>query len=82
VISLIARGESLPSIARSLHDAAITRLMGLITRVGAEPEVVFSGGVALNPCMVKLLGEKLGLPLRIPEYPQFVGALGAALAAR
>jgi (R)-2-hydroxyacyl-CoA dehydratese activating ATPase len=81
VISLIAGGESLPSIARSLHDAAITRLMGLISRVGVEPEVVFSGGVALNPCMVKLLSEKLGLPLRISDEPQLVGALGAALAA-
>jgi activator of 2-hydroxyglutaryl-CoA dehydratase len=30
---------------------------------------------------VRLLGERLGVDLRVPEGPQLVGALGAALRA-
>jgi predicted CoA-substrate-specific enzyme activase len=81
VISLIARGETAPSIARGLHRSVVSRLSALVGRVGCVPEVVFSGGVALNPCIVELLQELLGCPLRVPEAPQIVGALGAALAA-
>ena len=81
VISLIARGETAPSIARGLHRSVVSRLSSLVGRVGCVPEVVFSGGVALNPCIRELLQELLGCPLRVPEAPQIVGALGAALAA-
>jgi predicted CoA-substrate-specific enzyme activase len=81
VISLIARGETAPSIARGLHRSVVSRLSALVGRVGCVPEVVFSGGVALNPCVRELLQELLGCQLRVPEVPQIVGALGAALAA-
>jgi predicted CoA-substrate-specific enzyme activase len=81
VISLIARGETAPSIARGLHRSVVSRLSALVGRVGCTPEVVFSGGVALNPCIRELLQELLGYPLQVPETPQIVGALGAAHAA-
>lgn len=81
VISLIARGETAASIARGLHRSVVARLSALVGRVGGAPEVVFSGGVALNPCIRELLQELLGCPLQVPETPQIVGALGAALAA-
>lgn len=81
VVSLIARGETAPSIARGLHRSVVSRLSALVGRVGCVPEVVFSGGVALNLCIRELLQEVLGCPLRVPETPQIVGALGAALAA-
>jgi (R)-2-hydroxyacyl-CoA dehydratese activating ATPase len=43
---------------------------------------VFAGGGALNPCLRQLLSQKLGVELTVPEEPQVVGALGAALVAR
>jgi len=79
VITLLAKGESAASIALGLHRSILNRLHSLLGRVGVEPEVVFAGGVARNPCMVALLQERLQTPLRIPEQPQHVGALGAAL---
>ena len=79
VTGLIARGTSRPQIARGLHEAICDRAASLLKRVGLEREVVFAGGVARNPCLKSLLEEKLGLPLLIPEDPQIVGALGAAL---
>jgi activator of 2-hydroxyglutaryl-CoA dehydratase len=43
---------------------------------------VFAGGGALNACLERLLSKKLGVELTVPEQPQIVGALGAALVAR
>ena len=40
-----------------------------------------AGGVALNPCLVGLLSEKLGRSVVVPDDPQIVTAVGAALAA-
>jgi (R)-2-hydroxyacyl-CoA dehydratese activating ATPase len=79
VITLLAKGESADSIALGLHRSILNRLYSLLGRVGVEPEVVFAGGVARNPCMIALLQERLQTRLRIPEQPQHVGALGAAL---
>ena len=45
-----------------------------------EDDLVFVGGVALNPCIQKLLERSVGRPVLIPEYPQITGALGCALA--
>jgi predicted CoA-substrate-specific enzyme activase len=79
VTGLIARGTPRPEIARGLHEAICDRATALLKRVGIEREVVFAGGVARNPCLTALLEERLGLPILIPENPQIVGALGAAL---
>jgi predicted CoA-substrate-specific enzyme activase len=81
VISLIARGSDRPSIARGLHESIVSRLLALVGRVGAEPEVVLTGGVALNVCFRTLLESRLGTAVRVPEQPQLAGALGAALSA-
>jgi predicted CoA-substrate-specific enzyme activase len=81
VISLIAGGESKQSIALGLHESIISRLLALVGRVGVESPVVLTGGVARNPCIRALLERRLGVPLLVPEEPQIVGALGAALSA-
>ena len=81
VTSLIAKGQSRREIARGLHTSVIRRAAGMINRVSAAGGIVFTGGVAKNPCMGALLAEKLGRAILTPEDPQLVGALGAALLA-
>ena len=79
VTSLIAKGNNRREIARGLHASVIRRAAGMINRVSSEGDIVFTGGVAKNPCMAAFLAEKLGRKVRIPDNPQFIGALGAAL---
>jgi predicted CoA-substrate-specific enzyme activase len=81
VTSLIAKGRDRRDIARGLHVSVIRRAAGMINRVSAGGDIVFTGGVAKNPCMSALLSEKLGRRILIPDDPQRVGALGAALLA-
>jgi predicted CoA-substrate-specific enzyme activase len=82
VVSLIAKGEESPDIALALHEAIATRIATMVRRVGFKQKAVFAGGGSLNKCLVKLLEEKLGGPLFVPDSPQTVGALGAALLAK
>jgi len=81
VTSLIAKGNNRREIARGLHASVIRRAAGMINRVSSEGDIVFTGGVAKNPCMVAFLAEKLEREVLIPENPQFTGALGAAFLA-
>lgn len=81
VVSLLARGEKPPNIALGIHQSIVSRLQSLIGRLGSHEEIVFVGGVAKNKCLVSLLAKKLTGKIRVPEEPQIVGAIGAALAA-
>ena len=47
-----------------------------------ENDILFAGGVALNKCIVYLLEEQLQKKIFIPDDPQIIGALGAALHSR
>ena len=81
VTSLIARGENRLAIALGLHASVIRRIAGMVGRVSSEGAIAFTGGVAKNPCMRKLLEEKLDRRICISDDPQRVGAFGAALLA-
>jgi (R)-2-hydroxyacyl-CoA dehydratese activating ATPase len=81
VTSLIAKGQNPREIARGLHTSIIRRVAGMISRVASDGYLVFTGGVAKNPCMRTLLEQKLGCKVLVPYDPQCVGALGAALLA-
>ncbi len=81
VVSLIARGEEASAIALALHEAIVTRISTMARRVGIEEKIIFAGGGSYNPCLVRLLEQRLGKAIVVPEAPQTVGALGAALLA-
>src|SRR4030066_814534 len=81
VVSLIHRQESKPEIARAVFDAMADRVSSMLFRLGLSPDVVLVGGVAKDAGFVASLKRKLGVDILIPEYPEFAGALGAALVA-
>jgi predicted CoA-substrate-specific enzyme activase len=81
VTSLVARGEDRRNIARGLHKSVVRRAAGMLRRVSADGPVVFSGGVAKNLCMQRLMEDSLQQPILTAEDPQIVGAVGAALLA-
>ncbi len=77
VLTHIRNGEKLPDIVKGLFYSMIKRVveMDALTET-----VVMTGGVAAhNPYMVTFAQEILGKPIRAPEFPQYTGAVGAAL---
>ncbi len=82
VISYIASGSPKEDILAGVCDSVAKRVAAMTSRIGVEPEVVFTGGVALNKGVVLALEQQLGCRLLLPEEPEITAALGAALFAR
>lgn len=82
VVALLSRGEKLENILAGLHDALANRIAALARRLGIEPDLVLTGGVAKNTGMVKAMKESLGCELFVPEEPLLTGALGAGILAK
>jgi len=81
VVSLIHRQESKPEIARAVFDAMADRVSSMVHRLGVNPDVVLIGGVAKDVGFVTSFKRKLGIEVLVPEFPDYAGALGAALTA-
>lgn len=79
VISQLAAGAKRENVARGAHRAVAKRVAGLGGRVGIRPDVVMTGGVALNQGVVRALEKEIGERIVVAENPQMMGALGAAL---
>jgi len=82
VISLIAEGYKKGEIIRGLHEAISRRIFSMAQRLKVREEITFGGGVAKNQGIAETLKGLFGMQINIPEEPQIVGALGAALCAR
>jgi predicted CoA-substrate-specific enzyme activase len=82
VISLKAKGRSTTDIIAGIHEAIGRRMKALANHVGVLTPVLMSGGVAKNVGVVRVLERLLETRITVPEEPQIVGALGAALFAR
>ena len=81
VVSLVHAKTPKPDMARAIHDAIADRITSMVRRVGVEEKIALIGGVARNPGFVRSLEEDLNTKLLIPDGPQFVGAMGAAIVA-
>lgn len=83
VISLRARGETPQDIAAGIHLATARRIRNLLSRMGLEPELAFSGGVSNNVGMKKALEDLLGHKISPTKLDSiYGGALGAAVYAQ
>ena len=79
ILSHLAQNKQVEDILAGVHEAIAMRTVGLVRRVGIDPEITFTGGVARNIGMVRALEAKLHVPLNANPEAHFCGALGAAL---
>jgi len=78
VVSLIHSKVTKEDISKALHDAIAGRISSMILRIGVEKDVVLIGGCALNPGFRPPLEKELHASIIVPEFPEYVSALGAA----
>lgn len=70
-------------ILRGVFRSIARRTLGMAGKFSLEEDVVFTGGVALNPGNVQALKQESAIrEILIPQFPQITGALGAAILAR
>ena len=84
VISHIHRVPPTPKeeIIAGIHASMVSRMMGLLKRLGIEKEVAVVGGVARNKGLVDIMEKEIGFKLLVPDNPEMVAALGAAILAK
>jgi predicted CoA-substrate-specific enzyme activase len=77
VLENIRHGKKLPDIVKGLFLSVINRVLEMDS---LTENVVMTGGVvAYNPYLVKMTEEIIKRKILVPEYPQFTGAIGAAI---
>jgi predicted CoA-substrate-specific enzyme activase len=82
MVALRADGKRREDILAGIHSAMAHRVAIMGSAIGFRDRVVFTGGVARNVGMQKALQDRIGKDVLVPENPQIVGALGAAIIAR
>jgi len=79
ILTHLREGAPVTAIVRGAFSSVVNRIVEMDP---LEGEIVMTGGVAAyNPVIVDILSERLGRRVHVPPYPQFAGALGAALLA-
>jgi len=81
VVSLRADGTSREDLIAGVHRAAAYRVGMMAKRLTIRSALVFTGGVAKNIGMKRALEQEFSMDILVPEEPQIIGALGAALIA-
>jgi predicted CoA-substrate-specific enzyme activase len=79
VISQLSNGEEISNIVAGICDSVAKKTAALATRVGIEPDVCMSGGVARNGGVRKAMERAIGKPILFSPLSQLMGALGASL---
>ena len=82
VVSLLARGVGKRDIAAAANNAIAERIGSMVRRVGQKEVLCFAGGGARNEALALAVEEELNKKIYVPEHPQTMVALGAAIAAR
>lgn len=75
----LAWGNSIEDVLYGVHTSMAVRSIGLLRRVGIEPELTFTGGVSQNVGMIKCLEEQLNMKVNTSSLTMYCGAIGAAL---
>lgn len=78
IIGKIVEGFPLAELAAGVNATIIRRILPLIRSFPGE-KMVFTGGVAYNEAVRRLLAEGTGREVIVPAEPQFNGAIGCCV---
>ena len=79
IISLIHNGAKPEDILRAIFKGLSGRIYSQLLEVGINKDVVAVGGIARIQALIAALEEMAGCRIQIPENPDIIGALGAAI---
>jgi len=84
VISHVHRVPPTPAadIIAGVYASMVSRVKAMCKRIGIDKDLAVTGGVARSNGLIHILEDELGYKVLVPEVPQSVAALGAALIAK
>lgn len=81
VISLIARRKPRADIIAGIHYSLAKRVAAMARKAHYQGQVMLTGGGGLNPGLAQALEDELMTDVLVPDFPQYNGAIGAAIMA-
>lgn len=82
VIGLLNKGAPRTDIARAVHQSVVKKITGMCKRLDISLSTIhLTGGGALNRALAVFLEAELGVTVIVPDDPQSIVALGAAVIA-
>ena len=82
IISLVHDGVKADDIVWGVFRGISGRIYPHLLELGMEDDITVVGGVAKSKAMIAALEQITGHKMKVPENPEIIGALGAALIAR
>lgn len=79
IIGLLAQEVPKDAIASGIVQTIANKMLSLASKIPLREEITFSGGVANNPEICRILSSAFKVKFNISTQPQIVGALGAAI---
>jgi (R)-2-hydroxyacyl-CoA dehydratese activating ATPase len=81
IVAEIHRGAAKEDILAAVNDSIVSKVIANSQRIGVEPGLVLTGGVAKNSGIVAAFKRQMGMEIMVPTFPEITGALGAAILA-
>jgi (R)-2-hydroxyacyl-CoA dehydratese activating ATPase len=81
IVAEIHRGAAKEDILAAVHESIVAKVIAGSQRIGVEPTLVLTGGVARNQGLVETFRRQMGIEVKVPPMPEITGALGAAIMA-
>jgi predicted CoA-substrate-specific enzyme activase len=81
LIGKVVEGYSVPELAAGVNYTIFKRVKPMLLKL-ASPTIVFTGGVAQNQALRKIVVHELNKEVLVPDNPQYNGAIGCVVTAR
>jgi len=78
-IDLMCQGVDAADVANAVSKFMAERVAAMCTYMPLTKEIVVAGGLAKSPALIKHLSRLLQQEVTVVEFPEYVGAIGAAM---
>lgn len=75
LIGKVVEGHPISSLAAGVNYTIFKRIKPMLVNLKSDT-IVFTGGVAHNGALVRIIENEMQLPVIVPEHPQYNGAIG------
>jgi len=78
-ISYLSHGIPREEILAGTFAAIEDQLVSLLSRIDIHEDLILTGGTSKNKVITSHLAERIGSPVYVPDSPEMIAALGAAI---
>lgn len=78
LIGKVVEGYSTSSLAAGVNHSIFKRIRPMLAKL-SNGNVIFTGGVAYNEALRKIIGDEMGVKIVVPENPEYAGAVGCCI---